>query len=200
MATRSWYGSVQKSGISARNDRAVAMALFGKQPLRFVLALFFTLLACTGMSAQAADFAPYGKASTALDVYPDMDLVFDVNYSDPQDLHVLYGFVRNAQRHVQGRKVLVLHGPELRAFAREHYETYQPVIDRMAELARDGVEFRMCNDALRAAGYEPDDMHGFVTVIASGFPEIALLQQQGFRYINPVPLNVADLRRRHPAD
>ena len=183
MATRIWRESIQKPGTFSRSyqtaaictdtktktirpRRGFAMALFGKQPFRFVFALFFIVLACADLSAQAADFAPYGKASTALDAYPAM----------------------------------VLHGPELRAFSREHYETYQPVVDRMAELARDGVEFRMCNDALRAAGYKPDDMHGFVTVIASGFPEIALLQQQGFRYINPVPLSVDDLRRHHPAD
>lgn len=171
-----------------------------KHTFRSTIATAFTILACAGTPALAADFAPYGKAQTALDTYPAMDLVFDVNYQDPQDLHVLYGFVRNAQRHVQGRKVLVLHGPELRAFSREHYETYQPVVDRMAELARDGVEFRMCNDALHAAGYTPDDMHGFVTVIASGFPEIALLQEQGFRYINPLPLRVDDLRSRYPAN
>lgn len=155
---------------------------------------------CAGApAAWPEEFAPYGSAETALQAYPAMDLVFDVNYRDPNDLHVLYGFVRNAQRHVAGRKVIVTHGPELRAFAKENYETYQPVVDRMAELARDGIEFRMCNDALRAAGYEPDDMHGFVRVISSGFPEIAHLLGQGFRYVNPLPLRVDGLREREQA-
>lgn len=90
--------------------------------------------------------------------------------------------------------VVVTHGPELRAFAKENYEKYQGVVQKMGELAEAGVEFRMCNNAMRAAGYKPEDMHGFITVVPAGFPEIAYLQSQGYQYINPLPLPVKDVR------
>jgi intracellular sulfur oxidation DsrE/DsrF family protein len=82
----------------------------------------------------------------------------------------------------------------LRAFAKENYEKYQGTIDKMAELAEMGVEFRMCNNAMRAAGYQAEDMHGFITVVPAGFPEIAYLQSRGYSYINPLPLPVKDVR------
>jgi len=165
-----------------------------KRP-RHVLAAVAAALLILPLLGHAEDFAPYGTASSELRPYPELDLVFDVNYEDPTQLHVLYDFVRNSLRHVTGRKVVVTHGPELRVFAKESYEDYQGIVDRMAELAREGVEFRMCNDAMRASGFTAEDMHGFITVISSGFPEIALLQSQGFRYINPVPLRLEPVPR-----
>ncbi len=37
-------------------------------------------------------------------------------------------------------------------------------------------------------------MHGFITVVPAGFPEIAYLQSKGYQYINPTPLSVKDVR------
>lgn len=150
------------------------------------------LLLSPGLAAE--EFAPYGTAKVDMHEYPSINTVFDVNYEDPQKLHVLYGFVQNMAKSVKGKIVVVTHGPELRAFAKENYEKYQEVVDRMVELAVQGVEFRMCNKALRVAGYSAEDMHGFVTVVPAGFPEIAYLQSQGYRYINPIPLSVIDVR------
>lgn len=144
--------------------------------------------------AAQSDFAPYGTAKVDMHKYPKIDAVFDVNYADPQQLNILYNFVKNTERELKGRMVVVTHGPELRAFAKENYEKYQGIVQKMAELAEAGVEFRMCNNAMRAAGYEASDMHGFITVVPAGFPEVAYLQSQGYRYINPLPLPVKDVR------
>lgn len=141
----------------------------------------------SNFSATAEEFAPYGTANIDLHEYPVINTVYDVNYADPQDLNILYGFVKNTQTPLKGKAVVVSHGPELRLFAKENYEKYQGIVDKLAELADSGVEFRMCNNALRAAGFEPEDMHGFVTVVPAGFAEIALLESQGYQYINPVP-------------
>jgi intracellular sulfur oxidation DsrE/DsrF family protein len=159
----------------------------------FTLALLATVMAAPWASAE--QFAPYGTARLDMHVMPATDVVFDVNYADPRQLNLLYGFVRSTVRHTRGKVVVVTHGPELRAFAKENYEQYQGEVDRMAELARDfGVEFRMCNDALRAAGFVPQDMHGIVTVVPSGFSELAHWQARGYRYSNPIPLEVKDVR------
>jgi intracellular sulfur oxidation DsrE/DsrF family protein len=145
-------------------------------------------------AAAAADFAPYGTAKVDMHSMPPTDVVFDVNYEDPKQLNLLHAFIRNTKPVTGGKVVVVTHGPELRAFAKENYEKYQGIIDKLAELAKDGVEFKMCNNAMKAAGFQAEDMHGFITVVPAGFPELAYWQGKGYKYINPIPLPVKDVR------
>ena len=151
-------------------------------------------LFCGTSVSMAEPLAPYGTAKVSMHEYPTINAVFDANYEDPNDLNIMYNFVKNTAKPLKGTMVVVTHGPELRLFAKENYEKYQGAVDKMAELADMGVEFRMCNNAMRAAGFKADDMHGFITVVPAGFPEIAYLQSQGYTYINPIPLPVKDVR------
>lgn len=144
--------------------------------------------------ALAEALAPYGTARVDMHKMPVINAVFDVNYEDPQKLNTLYNFVKNTKRETRGQVVVVTHGPELRAFAKENYEKYQGIVDKMAELAQDGVQFKMCNNAMKAAGFDAEDMHGFITVVPAGFPELAYWQNKGYKYINPLPLPVKDVR------
>lgn len=144
--------------------------------------------------AYAETFAPYGTARVDMHKMPVTDTVFDVNYEDPQKLNILYNFIKNTKKETGGKVVVVTHGPEMRAFATENYVKYQGIVDKMAELAKDGVEFKLCNNAMKAAGYSAEDMHGFITVVPAGFPELAYWQGKGYRYINPLPLPVKDIR------
>ncbi|MDP2267198.1 MAG: DsrE family protein [Thiobacillus sp.] len=144
--------------------------------------------------AFAETFAPYGTAKVDMHKMPVTDTVFDVNYEDPQKLNILYNFIKNTKKETGGKVVVVTHGPEMRAFATENYVKYQGIVDKMAELAKDGVEFKLCNNAMKAAGYSAEDMHGFITVVPAGFPEVAYWQGKGYRYINPLPLPVKDIR------
>jgi len=158
-------------------------------------------LACAPwISAHAEnDLSPYGTAKVNMHKYPKTNVVFDVNYQDPKKLNILYFFVKNTQKQLRGKVVVVTHGPELRAFAKENYLKYQGIIDKLAELTKDGVEFRMCNNAMHAAGFEAKDMVGFITVVPAGFPEVAYLQSKGYQYINPKPLSVKGVRYlEHP--
>lgn len=157
------------------------------------------LIALTLTHIQAEEFAPYGTAKVDMHEYPVIDVVFDVNYDDPQELNVLNVFLQKTSGALKGKTVVVTHGPELRVFAKENYEKYQGIVDKMATLADEGIEFRMCNNAMLAAGFESSDMHGFITIVPGGFPEIAYLQSQGYKYINPLPLAVKDVRYiEHP--
>lgn len=159
-----------------------------------IAALTLFLALPTSYMVHAEEFAPYGTAKVDMHTMPATDVVFDVNYEDPQKLNILYNFIKNTQKITQGKVVVVTHGPELRAFAKENYPKYQGIMDKMAELAKDGVEFKMCNNAMKAAGFSAEDMHGFVTVVPAGFPEIAYYQGKGYKYINPLPLSVKDVR------
>lgn len=156
------------------------------------LALFLALP--TSYMAHAVEFAPYGTAKVDMHTMPVTDVVFDVNYDDPQKLNALYNYIKNTKKITQGKVVVVTHGPELRAFAKENYVKYQAAMDGMAELAKEGVEFKMCNNAMKSAGFSAEDMHGFVTVVPAGYPEIAYYQGKGYKYINPLPLPTKDVR------
>jgi intracellular sulfur oxidation DsrE/DsrF family protein len=156
------------------------------------LAMAFALPA--SQTAIAEVFAPYGTAKVDMHAMPATDVVFDVNYADPNQLNTLYNFVNNTRKITKGKVVVVTHGPELRAFAKENYEKYQGAVDKMAELAKDGVEFKMCNNAMKAAGFTAEDMHGFITVVPAGFPELVYYMGKGYQYINPIPLPVKDVR------
>lgn len=144
--------------------------------------------------AHAEELAPYGTAKVDMHAMPVTDVVFDVNYEDPQKLNLLYNFVRNTKEITKGKVVVVTHGPELRAFAKENYSKYQGAIDKMAELAKDGVEFKMCGNAMKSAGFSAEDMHGFITVVPAGLPEVAFWQGKGYKYLNPIPLSAKDVR------
>lgn len=43
----------------------------------------------------------------------------------------------------------------------------------------------MCSDAMRAAGFECEDMNGFVDVVPAGFAELACRQSRGHQFTNP---------------
>lgn len=148
----------------------------------------------TGAALADEALSPYGSSKADMHEYPTINAVFDANYTDPASLNILYNFVKNTMKPLKGKMVVVTHGPELRAFAKENYLKYQGTMDKMKELSDMGVEFRMCSNALKAAGYKTDDFHSFVTVVPAGFPEIAYLQTQGYSYINPLPYGVKDAR------
>ncbi|CAM5781779.1 DsrE family protein [Ottowia pentelensis] len=163
------------------------------------IGLAVVVVATAAPPALAEEFAPYGSAKADRRETLTADVVFDVNYAEPQQLHGLYNYVKNMQKAAKGRVVVLTRGPELRAFAKENYLEYQDIVDRMAGLAKEGVEFRMCSNAMKAAGFQAEDMHGFVTVAeAGGFPELVYWMGKGYQVINqsvnPAPLPVRDAR------
>ncbi|WP_341644870.1 DsrE family protein [Thauera sp. SDU_THAU2] len=157
------------------------------------------IIAAAAPPVLAEEFAPYGSAKVDLRETLATDVVFDVNYAEPQQLHGLYNYIKNMQQATKGKAVVLTRGPELRVFAKENYMEYQDIVDRMAGLAKEGVEFRMCGNAMKAAGFQAEDMHGFITVAAAGgFPELVYWMGQGYKVINqavnPAPLPVRDAR------
>lgn len=144
--------------------------------------------------ATAAELDPYGTAKEDMHKYPKINRVYDVNYDDPKKLNALVNFIKNVNNVVPGKAVVVLHGTEIRAFAKENYDKYQPVIDQLADLSKHGVEFRMCNNAMHAAGFQSKDIHGFVTIIPAGFAEVIDLQHKGYKVIDATATPVKDSR------
>ena len=141
-----------------------------------------------------ASLEPYGDAKQDLHKYPNINRVYDVNYDNPKKLNALVHFIQNVNDVVPGKAVVVLHGTEIRAFAKENYLKYQGVVDQLADLSKKGVEFRMCNNAMHAAGFKAKDIDGFITIIPAGFAEIISLQKQGYYVIDASPTPVKGSR------
>lgn len=161
---------------------------------KMILGVIGMLTAFSVVHVHAEEFSPYGTAKVDNHEYPKLNAVFDVNYEDPNKLNILNVFIQKTSAALKGEMIVVTHGPELRVFAKENYEKYQGIVDKMAALAEQGVKFHMCSNAMRAAGFKAEDMHGFITVVPAGFPEIAYLQSKGYKYINPLPLSVKGVR------
>lgn len=163
--------------------------------MKQVIASIFALFVLTQhLAAVADDMEPYGTAKVDMHKYPKINRVYDVNYDDPKKLNALVSFIKNVDAVVHGKAVVVLHGAEIRAFAKENYLKYQAVIDQLADLSKQGVEFRMCNNAMHSAGFEATDIVGFITVIPAGFAELIYLQQKGYQVINASVTPVAGSR------
>jgi hypothetical protein len=58
-------------------------------------------------------------------------------------------------------------------------------ITAMAELAKRGVAFLACNNALKAQKIVLDELPDFVQVIPAGMTEMVRMQTEGFAYIKP---------------
>lgn len=153
-----------------------------------------TFAFCTTVTAADKDFTPYGTAKVNMHAYKSINRVYDVNYTDPQQLNGLANFITNVNKVVPGKSVVVLHGPEIRVFAKENYEKYQGLVDKMAALSKGGVDFRMCNNAMHAAGFESNDIVGFVTIVPAGFAEIIDLESKGYQPIIALVTPVKDSR------
>jgi len=160
----------------------------------FLAALIALAFSAASLPAMAEDMTPYGDAKVDLHKYPKINRVYDVNYDDPKKLNALVSFIKNVNKVVPGKVVVVLHGTEIRAFAKENYEKYQAVIDQLADLRKEGVDFRMCNNAMHASGFEAKDIDGFVTIVPAGFAEIVSLQNKGYKVIDATATAVKDSR------
>ena len=138
----------------------------------------------------AQNVAPYGAA--VVNMHKDargLNTVFDVNArsADPNklmpSLNAVVGVAKNVMRETGGKVVFVLHGKEQLAFANKNELEYSEIMTKLFELKKQGVEFRFCNNAMKSNGLVPADMNGLVTVIPAGYPELALLESQGYKYM-----------------
>jgi intracellular sulfur oxidation DsrE/DsrF family protein len=68
--------------------------------------------------------------------------------------------------------------------ANQFSEEYSGFIPLMEALHREGVQFRVCNNAMGSLGVSPGDVHPFMKITPAGILEITSRQMQGFNYIS----------------
>lgn len=75
--------------------------------------------------------------------------------------------------------VLVLHGPEIKFFARKNYSKYKELMHRAQSLVEgETLKIKMCKLAAEGHGFKPGQIHGFVKMVPMGDAEIIRLQNE----------------------
>ncbi|HKL77177.1 MAG TPA: DsrE family protein [Gammaproteobacteria bacterium] len=152
----------------------------------------FSLLLAVALALPAAALAaeaPWGKASAKDIDYSSQKVVFDVAVDSVERLNAVldrasYISKLNGANPFDTSVVLVLHGNEIPYFAIENYAKRQELMKRAHSLTLNGViEFRMCEQAADFHGYQPEDIHGFVTLVPMAEAEIIRYQQKGYAYL-----------------
>ena len=159
---------------------------------RIVLILVIGIV--TGPQCFAEDnAAPYGSSEfTTFDGINNLDqlkVVFDFNFYDPHGikraLHPISYMLKTTQEYgpVSFEPVdiiVVSHGSEVVAFAKQNYKEFKDIVDRSSRFAELGVKFEVCSVAAAALGFSPNDFHGFVRVVPTGGYALVYHQNQGY--------------------
>lgn len=152
--------------------------------LRALLLLMSLGLAGLPALAAAEEEAPWGRAEAEAIDYSGQKVVFDVAVDSVDRMDAVLNRASfmsqlNGADPFDTSIVLVLHGSEIPFFAVENFEKHEELVRRAQDLTLNGViEFRMCREAAGFHDYDPDDIHGFVTLVPMAESEIVRLQQE----------------------
>ncbi len=125
--------------------------------------------------------------------YEPQNVVYELNYATPKDGVRALGYLRNHLRALEefgdvakdSHIVVVMHGYEVHAMARENADHFPKVYDTLKGLADKGVSFYLCRNSARGKGYDVDDFYDVVTVVPAGMSELGHWQMKGYATINP---------------
>lgn len=141
------------------------------------------------LAAASGETAPWGQAKVLEKTYSKQKVVYDVSVKTVEQLgNVLdrasYLSILNEADPFDSKIVIVLHGDEIGFFAIRNYGKHRALMARAQSLTVGGIiDIRMCRAAAKRRGFEPQDIHGFVTMVPMADAEIADLQSQGFAYM-----------------
>lgn len=162
-----------------------------------------SMYSAAGIAAEAS--SPYGSSQfhvwRGLEEQQSLKVAFDFNFDDPGGIEralIPVSFIlKTIQEYgpvsFEPDIVVVSHGSEVVAWAKQNYGEYRSIVDRAARLADLGVKFEVCVVAAEALGFTPEDFHGFVDVVPLGTYALAYHENNGFAVIpgaatKPAPL------------
>lgn len=99
--------------------------------------------------------------------------------------------LEKAQKYVDGSEkfpdfdpiAVILHGPELRVFARENYQMYKGIVELAARLeAFNVIDVRVCEVQMQRDGIKTGDLPAFVDTVPYGPAEEQRLLKRGYKY------------------
>lgn len=99
--------------------------------------------------------------------------------------------LEKAEQYIEGTEkypdfdpiAVILHGPELKVFARENYQMYKHIVELAARLeAFNVIDVRVCEVQMRRDGIEAGDLPAFVDTVPYGPDEERRLLKRGYQY------------------
>jgi uncharacterized protein len=158
-----------------------------------ILSLTFVGCATSTPSVAPIQPTPYGTAKFSpyadIDEVKQLKAVYDFYFPNPNSVSLVLSAINSlmAQTAEFGphefeplKIVVVSHGPELVVFAKRNYLKYKAIVDRAASLAQQGVKFEICRGAAASLNFQPEDFHGFTTVVPSGPYALTYWQMKGY--------------------
>lgn len=132
----------------------------------------------------SADKTPWGGAVAEQIEYKPQKVVYDVHVDTLGKMNSILDRTSYLSK-ITGADpfdssiVLVLHGPEIKFFARENYAKYKDLMHRAESLVQgETLKIRMCKLAAEGLGFKSNEIHGFVKMVPMGDAEIIRLQNE----------------------
>lgn len=158
-----------------------------KKMLQAVFAV--CLLITSQVAVYASDDAPWGSAKVLEIDYAPQKVLFDLTSGDKETIALVldrlgYLYKLYGADTFDSSIVVVIHGDAIPFFALDQFGRQQDIMRRAQSLTvGTSIEFRMCRAAARLLKYEPQDIHGFVSMVPMADAEIVRLQQDGYAYM-----------------
>jgi len=153
------------------------------------MTVLLTLALLHAPESALAESGPWGSAKVLEIEYKGQKVVYDAAVNTVAALTSIldrasYLSTLNGADPFDTKIVILLHGNEIPFFAIKNYAKYKDIMIRAQSLSVGGViEFRMCKIAAKGHGFEPKDIHGFVSMVPMGDAEIIRLQHEGYAYM-----------------
>lgn len=157
---------------------------------------FYTIVAATSIIAMAAIPAMSGDYA-ALEGVKSLKTVFDVTHGSPQTANIVFWAVNNVNDDGSVRAlsqppqiVVVFHGPSVKmistdrsGFKESDHEELDNFTNTIRQMKASGVNFEVCDYALKVMGVDPKTVMPEVDHVPNGFISIAGYQAQGYSVI-----------------
>jgi uncharacterized protein len=157
---------------------------------------FYTIVAATSIIAMAAIPAMSGDYA-ALEGVKSLKTVFDVTHGSPQTANIVFWAVNNVNDDGSVRAlsqppqiVVVFHGPSVKmistdrsGFKESDHEELDKFTNTIRQMKASGVNFEVCDYALKVMGVDPKTVMPEVDHVPNGFISIAGYQAQGYSVI-----------------
>lgn len=157
---------------------------------------FFAIVAMTFVIALIATPA-ISSDYAALDGVKGVKAVFDVSQGSPQTANLVFWAVNNVNDDASVRSLseppkvaVVFHGSAVkmistdrRGFKASDNKSLDEFANMIRQMKKDGVQFEVCDYALKVMGVDPNSVLPEVDHVGNGFISIAGYQAQGYSVV-----------------
>jgi intracellular sulfur oxidation DsrE/DsrF family protein len=145
------------------------------------------------------------KLEISDETYPSLKVVYDWNLPSPENVNQALNYISNHLKAYTNYSplaeveiVVVSHGPEVAIFAKQNKEKFKEVIERMKSFYESyGIQFYVCNNALKYMGYSREDILPFVIITPAGVAKLSALQEEGYRLVPTLTWDMKTVKEKY---